>query len=82
MLEDEHETAFHEEAQICRVISESYQRIFTSFGETEFSLVEEVLQPLITETMNDFLVSISLPQEVKETVFTIHCDKAPGRMVY
>lgn len=40
--------------------------------------MDETLQEKITPAMNDRLNSITEKEEIKETVFSIHADKAPG----
>lgn len=59
-------------------IAKVFQGIFTTNGNSNFQLVDEVLQPVLSETMNDTLIAIPSLVEIKEAVFDINSSKAPG----
>lgn len=52
--------------------------MFTSQQGRIIKIVEKALQPVILEETNSKLIIIPSPQEIKEAIFSIRADKAPG----
>lgn len=77
-IEDDQGIPWHEEEQITRVISQYYSNLFTSSPFDARPTVSKALNPCITQEMNEKLIAIPSPNEVKEALFAIHADKAPG----
>ncbi|XP_024007904.1 uncharacterized protein LOC112083915 [Eutrema salsugineum] len=78
VLEDSSGTAFHEEQDFARIISEYFQEIFSSQNNSGFDLVHDVLEPQIDEETNARLIRIPDPAEIHSAVKSIHPSKAPG----
>lgn len=78
VIEDEMGIEFVEEDQIANTFSQVFQGIFTTNGNSEFQLIDEILQPKITEAMNESLIAIPSLLEIKEAVLAINPSKAPG----
>ncbi|KAG7536993.1 Zinc knuckle CX2CX4HX4C [Arabidopsis suecica] len=78
VIEDDEESEVHEEDQIAKVVAHYFQKIFTTNQNVDFGVVEEVIQPKISLAMNDSLIGIPVVKEIKEAVFSINANKAPG----
>ncbi|XP_010445339.1 PREDICTED: uncharacterized protein LOC104727990 [Camelina sativa] len=78
VLESEQGDAIYEEQEIVDTISSYYQELFTSTARTRSTTVRDALTPCITEAMNEELLKIPSPTEVKNACFDIHPDKVPG----
>lgn len=78
VLESETGTVVFEEPQIVKVITEFYQNLFTTNQNSDFRIVEEALEPKITEEQNAHLTRPPTGEEIKAAAFTIHPGKAPG----
>lgn len=78
VIEDENRTVVYEEEQVADVICKFYKKLFTSVPADGSPVVEKALAPCVTQQMNDFLTQQSSPLEIKEALFAIHADKAPG----
>lgn len=78
IIEDNQGKTVHEESQVAVAVSDYFQDIFTSNGNTDFHIVEEALIPCITDQMNDRLMAMPSLEEIRSAVFSIHPDKAPG----
>ncbi|KAG7537667.1 Ribonuclease H domain [Arabidopsis suecica] len=78
VIEDDYGHEFHDEDQIAQTISTYYQAIFTAGPRSSNHVVEEALEPKVTLEMNSQLTVTPTQLEIKEAVFSIHPDKAPG----
>ncbi|KAG7600499.1 Reverse transcriptase zinc-binding domain [Arabidopsis suecica] len=78
VLEDDKGQVVYEEDQIVKVISDYYQNLFLSQEGERFSTVQEALTPCISDEINEALISLPTPQEIKTACFAINADKAPG----
>lgn len=78
VIEDENGSAFFEEQQIVQTISRFYQDLFSSSSTGDLRVVQEVLSPKVTTEMNQTLIAIPTDLEIKDAVFSISADKAPG----
>ncbi|KAJ4898014.1 Reverse transcriptase domain-containing protein [Raphanus sativus] len=78
VIEDETGNAFFEEKQITQTIASFYQDIFSSRSTGDLSVVREVLTPKVTPEMNHLLIAVPSDLEIKQAVFSINVDKAPG----
>ena len=67
-----------EEVDIAKTIASYYKQIFTSQEGDRESIISEALSPCVTAEMNDALIAMPTPQEIKQACFDIHPDKAPG----
>lgn len=68
------------EEEIAKIIVSYFDDIFTStesLGDRE-ATVRYALKPMIKEADNNKLIEIPSPQEIREAMFSIHADKAPG----
>lgn len=52
--------------------------MFTTKNGSRIEIVDIALKPVITEEINEKLIEIPTPAEIKEQMFSIHPDKAPG----
>ncbi|CAL9214573.1 unnamed protein product [Arabidopsis halleri] len=69
------------ESAILEVILNYYQKLFTMQevdAEQRRKVVQEALEPCISEEMNNKLITIPSAAEIKLACFSIHADKAPG----
>lgn len=83
VLENGEGAAVYQEEEIVQTISEYYSRIFTAQMFDSSLTVEKSITPLITAEMNQTLISSPAIDEIREAVFSIHPDKAPGpRLVF
>lgn len=57
---------------------EYFHEIFTSTDPECEYIVNQALKPCITDAMNAKLTTIPTPLEIKDALFAIHPDKAPG----
>ncbi|KAL0799496.1 hypothetical protein Bca101_054671 [Brassica carinata] len=78
VLEDDHGGVVYEEQDITRVISEYFNRIFTTNGNTSFTQLQGLLTPKVTPEMNKMLTSIPSDSEVEAAARSINGGKAPG----
>ena len=78
VLEDGNGTAVYEEEQISGVVADYYRTLFTTNGNQNFSIVDEVIDKMITPEMNRCLTSIPSEMEIREAAFSINGGKAPG----
>ena len=68
----------YEDDKIVEVISSYFQDIFTSSNPDPSDIIIRALTPCISEAMNNSLTGLPSPLEIKEALFAIHPDKAPG----
>ena len=78
VLEDDNGVPWFEEDQIAAVICKYFDHIFTSDSFNGLQTVEKSLQPCVTAEMNEELIKEPTMEEIKEAIFAIHPDKAPG----
>ena len=78
VLEDGNGTAVYEEEQISGVVADYYRTLFTTNGNQNFSIVDEVIDKKITPEMNRCLTSIPSELEIREAAFSINGGKTPG----
>lgn len=75
MIEDDNGVQHFEEESIAATISHYFQNIFTSTNPQVSKVVNRALKPCISQAVNEKLTS---DDEIRETMFAIHPDKAPG----
>ena len=68
----------YEEDQIAKVISEYFKEVFTSSNPPATEVVFRALTPCISQATNDKLTLLPSTEEIKEAMFAIQPDKAPG----
>lgn len=78
MIEDDDRNVRFDEDQIASTVSNNYVNLFKSNENNDFHIVNEVLQPRITSSVNEALISIPKDEEIRGAVFSIRPDKAPG----
>ncbi|CAA7018096.1 unnamed protein product, partial [Microthlaspi erraticum] len=78
MIEDAEGTTHHEDHLIGKVVADFYQKLFTSDYRDPKAAVDEALQTRVTPAMNEALTKLPDEKEIKEAVFSVHPDKAPG----
>lgn len=78
VIEDEGHVPWNEEEDISRIITEYYTDLFTSSSFDGGPTVLKALSPCITNDMNERLIRDPSAAEIKEALFAIHADKAPG----
>lgn len=60
------------------MISHYFTEIFTSTNPPASEVVNKAITPCISEATNEALIALPLAHEIKEAMFAIHPDKAPG----
>lgn len=78
MIEDEHGKPVHKEEQISQIIVSYFGKLFSSSATNYADTVNFALDPVITEEQNSLLIRLATASEIREAVFSIHADKAPG----
>lgn len=78
VIEDDQGTEFFEEEKIANTISQVFQGIFTSNGNSNLQTVGEVIHQKVDASMDEALIALPSNQEIKEAVFSINASKAPG----
>ncbi|CAA7049076.1 unnamed protein product [Microthlaspi erraticum] len=78
VIEDSNGIAVFEEEKIVQVISAYFQDIFITRSSNCVETVNKALEPCITDAMNAALTAQPSPSEIKEALFSISPDKAPG----
>lgn len=66
------------EEDIAKVIVSYFDGLFTSTEEDRADTVNLALRPVISEEVNEKLIEIPSALEIREALFAIHADKAPG----
>lgn len=66
------------EEEIVRAITDYYSNIFSSKMSESSLVVQESISPKVTSEMNQTLIAPPSSLEIKEALFSIHPDKAPG----
>lgn len=59
-------------------ITEYYSKIFTAQMSSSSQVVSEGLSPIVTTEMNATLIAPPTALEIREALFSINPDKAPG----
>lgn len=77
-IEDNSGNAVFEEEQIGKVIAEYFNKIFTSSGMSAVEVVNRAIVPRISPETNTLLTTTPTGEEIREAMFAIHPDKAPG----
>lgn len=70
--------AVHEEAEILEVITDYFSNLFSSSSSNPDATVAEALHFRVSDATNIKLTTLPTAKEVKNTLFSIHPDKAPG----
>ncbi|KAL0740221.1 hypothetical protein Bca4012_081734 [Brassica carinata] len=78
VIEDCEGKAVYKEHEIVQCISDYFTRIFSAQMSDSSLVVQEGLIPLVTAEMNTTLVALPNTLEIKEALFSINPDKAPG----
>lgn len=78
VLENQDGKAVYHEGDIVQVITEYYSRIFMAQMSDSSLVIQEGISPLVTMEMNETLIAFPSANEIKEALFSIHPDKAPG----
>ena len=63
---------------LVKAITDYYHELFSSQRTPALQVVDEVLSPVITTEMNNVLTRIPDKFEIRQAVFSINPDKAPG----
>ena len=77
VIEDNEGLPQFEEEGILRVITKYFNQRFSSQDGERADFVREVIQPSISVTTNNILISIPTAEEIKVACFFIHPDKVP-----
>lgn len=78
LIENEEGNPVYQEGEIAQVIVNYFQTLFTSLSGERKDIVELALRPVITDEDNEKLIGIPESAEIRNAVFSIHADKAPG----
>lgn len=78
IIEDDQGRPVHKEEQIAQVIVAYFGNLFSSSATNSEETINYALDPVISTEDNDRLTQIPSAAEVKEAVFSIYADKAPG----
>lgn len=78
VIEDDNGLQVVEDDKIADVISQYFRNIFTSSNPQASEVVNEALRSCISQSVNDKLTALPSDLEIKEAMFAIHPDKAPG----
>lgn len=80
VMEDEEGTEHFENKQIAEKVARFYENLFKSTSTSSMRIVEEAIQPKITEAMNAKLTKTPDDKEIHEAVLDIHAIKPQVRM--
>ena len=78
VIENEEGGEVFEEHEIVSVISKYFRDIFNTSGQSDFTDLQNILQPRVTPEMNLALSGIPSDSEIFEAVQSINAGKAPG----
>lgn len=81
MIENESGVEVYKEEDIAATIESYFRNIFTSTMDNLEQLkkiISDAITPRVTTEQNEALISIPAPDEIKDALFSIHPDKAPG----
>lgn len=78
VIEDAEGKPVYKEDQIAKVIVQYFEELFTSTPGEREEIINLALEPKVTPEENEQLIKIPSPEEIRNAVFSIHADKAPG----
>lgn len=78
VIENNSGEAAYGDDRIAKCIADFYRDVFTSSPRGGLSFISDVIQPMVSEEMNQLLIAMPTDLEIKGAVFSIHKDKAPG----
>lgn len=78
ILEDNDEKPVFEEEEIVQVINDYFQDLFITRSIRCLETVAQAIKPCISTETNESLIAIPTTEEIREALFSIHPDKAPG----
>lgn len=78
VIENEAGEMVFKEEDIAKVIVSYFDGLFTSTEGDRADTVNLALRPVISEEVNEKLIEIPSALEIREALFAIHADKAPG----
>lgn len=78
VIEDAAGKVIFKEEEIVRTITEYYFNIFTTHMSESSRVVQESISSKVTVEMNQSLIAPPTPLEIRDALFSIHPDKAPG----
>lgn len=78
VLETSERVSVYEDEQIIGTVEKYFRDIFTSTRSSAIEVVNKAIKTCITAETNERLIEIMSPLEVKEALFLVHPDKAPG----
>lgn len=78
VIENTEGDAVYEEPEIIEVITKYFSNLFSTNNSDPSNIVEEALRKSISPEDRDALTVIPTAKEIKEALFLIHPDKAPG----
>ena len=80
VMEDAEGVMCYKEEEISKVIVKYFQEMFTSMGSSRnrAETVRRALHPMVSEEENNTLIASPSTREIRDTLFSIHADKAPG----
>lgn len=78
VIENKEGEPVYEEDQILDVISAYFQQLFTSLPGDRDENIAEALDQLISAETNMKLIRDPTPRDIKNVIYSIHADKAPG----
>lgn len=68
----------YEEPEILEVITDYFSTLFTTSNTTPMAIVEEAIHCRVSAETNAKLTALPTPREIRNALFSIHPDKAPG----
>ena len=81
MLENEDEVVVYKEEEIVATIEKYFSKLFTpnacNLAHMK-EVISEAIDPRVTDAQNAKLTDIPSAEEIKEAMFSIHQEKAPG----
>lgn len=78
VLENEEGLVVYKEADIAKTVVDYYSNLFTSVPRNCSETVHLALKPVINQEENELLIAIPSATEIKEALFAINGEKAPG----
>lgn len=81
VIETDEGVSVYKEEEIAKTIQDYYTKMFTSnLGDPQKMerIISEAITPRVTTEQNENLIQTPSAQEIKEALFSIHPEKAPG----
>ena len=78
VIENDEGKEVFEEPQLVSVIAAYFRDIFSTVGDGDFSEIQNILSPRVTEEMNRSLTALPRESEIHAAVLSINGGKAPG----